>query len=372
MFDDLSPEIGSGGNGAAARVPAAIVLVNGQRIAGFSSIKDFPPEAIQRIEIFPEKVALQYGYGAGQRVVNIVLRRQYRALTLLARDTLAPDDWRGIYRAKIDLIHIDDKTHWNIDLDYRHADPIYADSTLAAASATAAAATDVPRHSYAAQDDHLTTSGALTRRLGGIQAELTGSLDLDAMQSRPGLSDEDGALLAGEGLSALATGPLTRIDRTVEAQTNLTLGGRIDSWHWSLIGKLDDTARVTRTDDATAVAGLSTVLLPSPALLGAHCRAGADDCVSTTLRTASGDAYLNGNLAQLPAGPVTAALRSGFVVSGIRSESPSDPADGVHDRSEGNAQANLDLPITARASAIGTSRRPCICCNTLRKWNGFC
>lgn len=354
VFQDLAPEIATGGDISGKTTPAAVVLVNGQRIAGFSSVKDFPPEAIQRIEIFPEKVALQYGYGAGQRVVNIVLRSHYHALTLLGRDTLAPSNWRGIYRAKVDLLRIDDNSHWNIDFDYRHADPIFAGSTLAGADAVAAGITNVPRHTYATQDDHLTTSGAVTRNLGDISAELTGSLDLDAMQSRPGLTDDDGDLLAAEGLSDLISGPLTRIDRTVEAQTNLTLNGKIDSWHWAFIGKLDDITRVTRTDDANDVAGLSTILLPSPGLLGHRCDIGVDtDCVSTNTRTASGDAYFNGNLVQFPAGAVTASLRTGFVFSGIRSESPLDPQSVEHDRSEGNAQANLEFPITTHASPIG-------------------
>lgn len=349
VFEDLAPEIAGGGDGSTKQAPDAIVLVNGQRIAGFSSIKDFPPESVQRIEIFPEKVALQYGYGADQRVVNIVLRSRYHALTLIARDTLAPDNWRGIYRAKVDLLRIDENSHWNIDLDYRHLDPIFAGSTLGGPDGGA-----VAKHTYATQDDHLTMSGATTRNVGGLTAELTGSLDLDAMQSRPGLSDEDGDLLASEGLSDLVSGPLNRIDRTVEAQTNLTLNGTIASWHWSFIGKLDETTRVTQTDGATSTGSLNAILLPSPGLLGHRCDTGPDtDCVSNTTRTASGDYYLNGNLFSLPAGSVTAALRTGFAFSGIRSDSPLMPQGADRSRNEGNIQANIDLPITSRASAVG-------------------
>ena len=351
VFEDLAPEIATGGS-KTSQAAAPVVLVNGQRIAGFSSVKDFPPEAVQRIEIFPEKVALQYGYGPDQRVVNIVLRAKYHALTLLGRDTLAPDNWRGIYRAKVDLVKINDNSHWNIDLDYRHEDPIFAGSTLAGPDAADGAA--VAKHTYATQDDHLTMGGAATRNVGAVSAELTGSLDLDAMQSRPGLSDEDGELLAANGQSDLVTGPYNRVDRTVEAQTNLTLNGKIDSWHWSFIGKLDETTRVTRTDAAASTDSFDAILLPSPGLLGHRCDTGAgSDCVSTNTRTASGDAYLNGNLFSLPAGAVTASLRTGFAFSGIRSDSPLEPAGGEYDRTEGNAQANLDFPLTSRTSPIG-------------------
>lgn len=58
-----------------------VMLVNGRRISGFQEIRDIPPEAIERFEILPEEVSLTYGYRADQRVVNIVLRRRFRALT---------------------------------------------------------------------------------------------------------------------------------------------------------------------------------------------------------------------------------------------------------------------------------------------------
>jgi iron complex outermembrane receptor protein len=353
VFDDLSPEIKQGDSlpGATAQTP--IVLVNGQRIAGFSSVKDLPPESVSRIEIFPEKVALQYGYAPDQRVVNIVLRSRYRALTLLGRYTIAPNDWRGIYRAKIDLIHIGENSHWNIDLDYHHEDPILAGTTLTGPGLTTADG-PVPVHTLARQDDGLTISGAANRNFGnGLNAELTAHLDLDAMQSRPGLSEEDGELLEAEGLGSLIGGPLNRNDRTVDAQTDLTLNGKLDTWRWSFIGKLDEQSRVTITDPASGSAGLQTILIPSPGMLGQRCDDVATDLVSTTQRTASGDLYLNGNLFALPAGAVTAALRTGFAFTGIRSDSPIAPQTTDRDRSEGNAQANLDFPMTSKDSAIG-------------------
>ncbi|HEY0315359.1 MAG TPA: hypothetical protein VGC28_03735, partial [Sphingomonas sp.] len=333
--------------------PTPIVLVNGQRIAGFSSIKDVPPEAVRRIEIFPEKVALQYGYAADQRVVNIVLRSRYRALTLLGRYTMAPDNWRGVYRAKVDLLRIDENSHWNLDFDFHHQDPILAGSTLAGPPGTDIGTAKVAAHTLATQDDGLTISGAMTRDVGKVTAELTGRLDLEALQSRPGLADEDGELLAQEGLADLATGPFARADRTVEAQTNLTLNGKLDSWRWSFIGNLDEKTRVTTTEDGLSNAGLATVLLPSPGLLGDRCDTAATDCVSTTTRTASGDFYLNGNLFRLPAGAVTTALRGGFAFSGLRSYSPLARQGTEMSRNEGNAQANLDFPITSSHAAIG-------------------
>ena len=58
-----------------------VVLINGRRTSGFQEVRDIPPEAIERFEILPEEVSLTYGYRADQRVVNIVLRRRFRAIT---------------------------------------------------------------------------------------------------------------------------------------------------------------------------------------------------------------------------------------------------------------------------------------------------
>ena len=50
-----------------------ITLVNGRRISGFQEIQGIPPEAIERVDILPEEVAVEYGYRPEQRVVNFVL-----------------------------------------------------------------------------------------------------------------------------------------------------------------------------------------------------------------------------------------------------------------------------------------------------------
>ncbi len=77
ILTELAPQIrsdrGSGG--------APVILLNGRRIAGFAEIRSLPPEALLRVDILPEEVALKYGYAADQRVVNFVLRPRFRATT---------------------------------------------------------------------------------------------------------------------------------------------------------------------------------------------------------------------------------------------------------------------------------------------------
>src|SRR3546814_17123454 len=60
------------------------LLVNGRRISGFGSVRNIPPEAIAKVEIFPEEVALEYGYAATERVVNFVLKPDFRPISVEA------------------------------------------------------------------------------------------------------------------------------------------------------------------------------------------------------------------------------------------------------------------------------------------------
>ncbi|HEX6740338.1 MAG TPA: hypothetical protein VF079_00895, partial [Sphingomicrobium sp.] len=76
LLEALAPEIGSA-RGRGGGQP--VLLLNGQRISSFREMRDIPTEAILRVEILPEEVALKYGYRADQRVVNIVLRQRFRS-----------------------------------------------------------------------------------------------------------------------------------------------------------------------------------------------------------------------------------------------------------------------------------------------------
>jgi hypothetical protein len=49
----------------------AVVLINGH-LAGQTEFDNLPREAIERVEVLPESVALQYGFSENQRVLNFL------------------------------------------------------------------------------------------------------------------------------------------------------------------------------------------------------------------------------------------------------------------------------------------------------------
>jgi hypothetical protein len=100
---------------------APVVLVNGRRIAGFAEIRDLPTEAIQRVDVLPEEAALKYGYPATQRVINFVLKREFRASTveLTARAPTAGGRVDG--EAELGYFRIDGDRRVSLDLEVRGA-----------------------------------------------------------------------------------------------------------------------------------------------------------------------------------------------------------------------------------------------------------
>ena len=91
-IDELLDAVAAQTGSARGRVGGRpILLLNGQRISGFRELRDLPPEAIERMEILPEEVALKYGYAADQRVVNIVLRRRFNSTSGESRGRVATE-----------------------------------------------------------------------------------------------------------------------------------------------------------------------------------------------------------------------------------------------------------------------------------------
>ena len=68
----------------------AVVLINGH-LAGQTEFDNLPREAIARVDVLPESVALQYGFSENQRVLNFVLREHYSAVPVRAAESGATE-----------------------------------------------------------------------------------------------------------------------------------------------------------------------------------------------------------------------------------------------------------------------------------------
>jgi hypothetical protein len=95
------------------------VLLNGRRISSFAEIRDLPTEAISRVEILPEEVALKYGYSADQKVVNIVLRQRFLALVGQAGGSTSTEGGGTSTNPEANYVRIRGDNRFTVNLRYQ-------------------------------------------------------------------------------------------------------------------------------------------------------------------------------------------------------------------------------------------------------------
>lgn len=114
LLEELAPDVASV-RGRLSGKP--VVLVNGRRIASFTGIRRYPPEAVKSIEVFPEEVALRHGYRANQKVINIQLRPRFRATTLRGSAQIAEGNEGAAGKASADYLRLKLDNRLSFDLE---------------------------------------------------------------------------------------------------------------------------------------------------------------------------------------------------------------------------------------------------------------
>jgi hypothetical protein len=290
---------------------APIVLLSGRRISGFPEIRDLPSEAIARIEILPEEVALKYGYAATQRVVNVVLVSRFKAITGELEPRFATGTKRSDLNTEFQLVRIGGGSRFTLDLQRQSAEALTEARRGITGTGTAAAfRTVLP------QTEDFSANAVFARPLGrAVSATLSGRLDI-------------GDRLAVVGVIPASQTPLTQRGRTITSRAGITLGGDVAQWRWSFTGSYDRIEGRTLTQTS-----LPTI-----------------DTAQSNATTTALNFTTNGSPFSLPAGPVALSVSGG--AQGIRFNSQTQraltvqPGRAVRDVATG--RVNLDLPIASR------------------------
>lgn len=111
----IAPQTGSG-RGRGSGPP--VILLNGQRISNFRELRDLPPEAIKQVQIFPEEVALQYGFRPDQRVVNFILKDNYASFNAETDYSIPQKGGFSNKEFETTLTKIGKSTRLNIDIEF--------------------------------------------------------------------------------------------------------------------------------------------------------------------------------------------------------------------------------------------------------------
>ena len=102
-----------------------VLLVNGRRTSGFQEIQGIPSEAIERVDILPEEVALEYGYRADQRVVNFVLKSQFRSISGELSGRGPTQGGRTTSEIEGNILRIAGPSRWSMDAEHERSSPLF-------------------------------------------------------------------------------------------------------------------------------------------------------------------------------------------------------------------------------------------------------
>src|SRR5688572_6989416 len=215
-----------------------IVLLSGQRISGFREIRDLPAEAIERMEILPEEVALKYGYAADQRVVNIVLRRRFNSTSIELRGRSATDGGYVAGQAEAGRLIIANDTRTSINFRAEGNSPLFEDErdiVLQPVSSQPEEVDPRPFRSLVGSSSTYRLTGTHNRTvLGDVSATVNAEAERTASTSRLGVPTgtlEDGDT---EILRAFPDeGPLTRRSTSENFALGTALNWQEGKWRLS-------------------------------------------------------------------------------------------------------------------------------------------
>jgi len=353
---------------------APIILVNGKRVSGVNEVGDLPTESILRVDILPEEVALRYGYGAQQKVVNIILRRNFRAklFDLTGSESTGGGGESDMADANYSRIHDNDRV--NVVARVRTQESILESDR--GVSSTAGTVSD-PTGSIGNDGDARTLEpGANTYSLNSVFAyalsqALQGSFN--AMATYQTTRAKDGYPAAT--LEVPASTPYSQedvdamVDRylsdatlhqnanTGTAHAGVTLNADLpDRWRLSFIGTYDYSDVLTETQRTYETTNLQTAInagqvnpygvLPL-SVLGPL---GRQDATALT-NAGSGSFLANGTLFEVPAGNVTSSLQFGANYSDLDATSTGQVSTSSA-RTQGNEQISVDYPLTSRPNHV--------------------
>ena len=304
----LGPQLGSSGGRGSGR---PVVLLNGVRVSGFAEVRDLPTEAIQRVDVFSEEVALRYGFRADQRVLNIVLRPRFRSVTADAGARGTTEGGREGASVGVGVLRVQRDTRWQADFKARHDDRLF-ESEREVVGADGVPRSDAAYRTLLPATDQLSLNLVYARPLiEGLSGTVNATVDETRRRSLLGLrpSLEDGQVLRRD------------VD-TRDAHFGGLLQGANAGWRWSA------TLNADRTDAVTRVAGGD---------LAGRSRSDSFDL----------ELLATGAPLQLPAGDLGLTVKAGLGTRGIESVARRLTGDVRTDLSRGqrDLRLNLDLPL---------------------------
>ncbi|GGD47961.1 hypothetical protein GRI62_08390 [Erythrobacter arachoides] len=358
LLESLGPQISSGRGRGSGGFP--IILVNGVRISSFRELSSYPPEAIERTEIFTEEVAQQYGYSPDQRVVNIVLKRNFSSREVELGYGQPFDGGFSTQEVEGTYLRLAGQSRLNFNAEWNNSSALTEGER--GVIQTDLGVPQIPGDPDPADFRTLVPDTSSISATANWTTSLSpgSSLSLNANYSRSdGLSLQglDSVVLTDpNGATALRTfnpaDPLAVDSRSNSYSAGATLATDIGDWQVTATadGTIADSRSRTqaRLDTTALVAAAATGQLALDGNLPSFADAGFEEALSDTYRIDSLVTARSTPL-RLPAGDVSVTLDTGFTANGIDSIDTRTPGFETQlDRTRFTAGANVNVPLTSR------------------------
>jgi iron complex outermembrane recepter protein len=369
----LAPQTGSGRGRGGGGQP--VVLLNGQRISGFRELRDLPPEAIKQVQIFPEEVALQYGYRADQRVVNFILKDNFASFNAEIDYGIPQDGGYSRREFEATLTSIGKSTRINLDAEYERSTRLTeAERDIAGTGGPFSFGGDIGDfRTLLPLTDRFEINGTLTKALAPqTTLSVNANYRLDDTETLLGLPSA--ALLvpgsspfsrtdSDEVISRFynAPRPLTRDGEIHTAKFGMSFNTLLGRWRWTTAGDYSNVNAETRTfrnADFTALrAGvLSGSINPFASGFGDDLLFLAPDLTDSKLVNLNIANTYSGDVLEIPSGKIRATFRAGYNRETLDSSAARSGIISSADlkRDNINGAVNLEIPLVDRGiGALG-------------------
>ncbi|MEW4467972.1 TonB-dependent receptor [Parasphingorhabdus sp. JC815] len=361
LLEELSAQTSSSRGRGSGR---PIVLINGLRTSGFREIRDLPSEAIKNVQVFPEELALQYGYRPDQRVINFILKENYTGFSIEAEYGTPTSGGQGKSELESTITRIGKNSRLNVNVEYQNQTAI-TEAERGIIQDAAGEQVDLGRfRTLSAPSDNLELNATYNRSLGkGVSLSLNGGYVYDKSRALSGLASGAIDIPASspfaispndESLSRYFTqfDPLRRTVETNTIQGGAALNGSLSSWQWSLTADYSRAQVDTATDNSGDLGALQAAVdngtaNPFAVDFGPLLAPPVTDHARSVSNTLNSLATVSGTLLYLPSGAVTTTLRAGYNRQDLDSRDISGGVTtlGSLGRDNFNAGINIDIPL---------------------------
>ncbi len=373
----VAPQTGSG-RGRGGGMP--VILLNGQRISGFRELRDLPPEAIKRVQIFPEEVALKYGFKPDQRVINFILKDNFASFSGEMESGFPQNGGYNRRQVESTLTRIGKDSRLVIDTAYETRGRLTENERGIIASAATSPFTKADGNSdigayrtLLPATERFEVNTTWTKSLAPQSTlSLNGNFKLEGSESLLGLPSAS-LLIPGTSpfsrtgtdatINRYFTTPraLSRNGTTGTAQFAASYNALLGPWRMALtsnFASVDSHIISTRNADFTSLRAsvFAGTIDPFSASFGSDLRFLPADQTDSLSHVFNVLGTLSGAVFRMPAGEVQATLRSGFTRQTLDSQSQRSgisTASALR-RSDVNAAVNLEVPLIERGiGALG-------------------